>query len=290
MCIVFLSFNDDPSPGGYKLILAANRDEFYKRPTAPADFWEQHPNIIGGLDLLSGKEGGTWLGFTKSGRFGCLTNYRQSLENYASHKDAIGRGFLVSDFLKDDISTSDYLRNIQQNGSKYNGFNLLVGELCSDSESKIEWYCNCEDKQIKTLSSGNYALCNRTLNFPWPKVVHGQKRFEDILQKSMDKQALLDGLLGLLQENQRYFPGEDDSNYCTLLDKELDQDYKDACRSIFVQHNEIGYGTRTHTVILVDEAGHVTYMEKTMDSDQSDVKPSNRTWTENTFEFDLLTT
>ena len=41
------------------MILAANRDEFYQRPTALADYWEEHPKILAGRDL---KAKGTWMG------------------------------------------------------------------------------------------------------------------------------------------------------------------------------------------------------------------------------------
>lgn len=57
----------------YQLIVVANRDEFYERPTAVAGFWEDHPTILAGRDLL---QMGTWLGVTKTGRFAALTNYR----------------------------------------------------------------------------------------------------------------------------------------------------------------------------------------------------------------------
>ena len=49
MCILFLYFCDKPTPNGYRLIMASNRDEFYFRPTARADFWEENPNIIAGI-------------------------------------------------------------------------------------------------------------------------------------------------------------------------------------------------------------------------------------------------
>ena len=51
MCILFLYFCDNPSPDGYRLIIASNRDEYYFRPTASATFWDSNPNIIAGKTL-----------------------------------------------------------------------------------------------------------------------------------------------------------------------------------------------------------------------------------------------
>lgn len=48
MCILFTYSNADPLPGGYKLILASNRDEYYARPASPAAEWEEDPWIVGG--------------------------------------------------------------------------------------------------------------------------------------------------------------------------------------------------------------------------------------------------
>ena len=70
MCLIFISVKDNPS---YKLIVAANRDEFYDRKTAPAHFWEDHPQILGGRDL---EAMGTWMGINKNGRISMITNYR----------------------------------------------------------------------------------------------------------------------------------------------------------------------------------------------------------------------
>lgn len=95
MCLIFLSLHDHPN---YKLIVAANRDEFYNRKTAAADFWKDHPTLLGGRDL---EASGTWMGMTTSGRISMLTNYRdpQNINPLAP-----SRGKLVSDFLIENAS------------------------------------------------------------------------------------------------------------------------------------------------------------------------------------------
>ena len=70
MCLLLIAYKTNPN---YKLIVAANRDEFYERPAAPANFWQEHPFLLAGKDL---KAGGTWMGITEGGKFAAITNYR----------------------------------------------------------------------------------------------------------------------------------------------------------------------------------------------------------------------
>ena len=67
MCLIIFAYRSHPD---YRLVLAANRDEFYDRPTRHAAFWNDAPEILAGRDL---KAGGTWLGITKTGRFAAIT-------------------------------------------------------------------------------------------------------------------------------------------------------------------------------------------------------------------------
>jgi len=96
MCLIFLSLHQHPN---YKLIVAANRDEFYARQTSPAACWENHPQIVGGRDLEAMKPDGTcgtWMAMNKNGRIAMVTNYRD-LKNLKTV--APSRGYLVTDFL-----------------------------------------------------------------------------------------------------------------------------------------------------------------------------------------------
>ena len=63
MCLILFGFKASKD---YPIVLAANRDEFYDRPTAPMSFWREQPSILGGKDL---EQGGTWLGINKKGKF-----------------------------------------------------------------------------------------------------------------------------------------------------------------------------------------------------------------------------
>src|SRR5512138_2059664 len=118
MCLIFFALDYHPE---YKFVVAGNRDEFYKRRTAAAGFWDDYPEILGGRDL---EAMGTWLGITRSGRISMLTNYR---DLRTLKRDAPSRGHLVSDYLVRNVPAIEYLQQISADGHKFNGFNLLVG-------------------------------------------------------------------------------------------------------------------------------------------------------------------
>jgi uncharacterized protein with NRDE domain len=104
----------------YPLILIGNRDEFYARPATPIRFWLDAPQVLAGRDE---KEGGTWLGVTRSGRWAALTNYREP----NAPVGVLSRGHLVANFLQGDSEPLDYLEDIAKRADDYSGFNLLVG-------------------------------------------------------------------------------------------------------------------------------------------------------------------
>lgn len=159
------------------------------------------PFFHAGIDLCPGKEGGTWLGISKFGQLGILTNYRLSPELNSS--ESLGRGSLATDFLKSDKNAQEYIKEIQSNGSKYNGFNLLVGNLSFSSETEIYWYCNKEDKAVHKLSSGFHGLSNRLLDFPWPKLVYGKNKFTEIVKTAQNEEDMVNDLFELLNEKRR---------------------------------------------------------------------------------------
>lgn len=69
MCLIVFALDCHPR---YRLVLAANRDEYFSRPTAPAAYWPDAPQVLAGRDLAAG---GTWLGVTTTGRLAADTPY-----------------------------------------------------------------------------------------------------------------------------------------------------------------------------------------------------------------------
>nr|CAH10533.1 hypothetical protein [Homo sapiens] len=143
MCIIFFKFDPRPvSKNAYRLILAANRDEFYSRPSKLADFWGNNNEILSGLDMEEGKEGGTWLGISTRGKLAALTNYLQPQLDW----QARGRGELVTHFLTTDVDSLSYLKKVSMEGHLYNGFNLIAADL--------RWVCQRGMAALPSTASG----------------------------------------------------------------------------------------------------------------------------------------
>ncbi len=167
MCLILFAYHSHPK---YKLIVAANRDEEYERPTAPVHYWEDHPQILAGRDL---KQMGTWMGVTREGRFSALTNYRSLSEMNAVGKRS--RGELVGDFLKNQCAAGGIPSEVAENRNLYPGFNLLAGD-----KDELYYYSNIENK-VKKLKPGIYGVSNHLLNTEWPKVKKGKEGLEEIV-------------------------------------------------------------------------------------------------------------
>jgi uncharacterized protein with NRDE domain len=237
MCLILFAYQHHPR---YRLILAANRDEFYARPTAPLGFWSDHPQVLAGRDL---EQQGTWLGVTRGGRLAAITNYR---DPHAIKPSAPSRGHLVSDFLKGSMPPADYLKFISASAERYNGFNLLVG-----NPDELFYFSN-HGGGILRLEPGLYGLSNSLLDTPWPKVAQGKQAIAALA--GGDSELSLEKLFGLLQ-NQT--PAPDEALPATGVDLEWER----ALSPTFI--TSPAYGTRSSSVLLIDTAGAVRFSERT---------------------------
>ncbi|PAV29718.1 hypothetical protein CIL05_10125 [Virgibacillus profundi] len=237
MCLINFQFQEHPK---YKLIVAANRDEAYDRPTAPAAFWEDHPNILAGRDL---SQMGTWLGITKHGRFAALTNYRDP-EHMKS--GANSRGEIITNYLANDISTEAFLDSLKLGKDNYVGFNLILG-----SPDSLYYYNNIENEAIK-ITSGTHGLSNHFLNTPWPKVTKGKKRLREYVgsQKNIESNVLFDIL-----------SDAEDAEDAHLPQTGVGLDLERILSPLFIKTTN--YGTRSSTVLIIDHDNNVTFTERT---------------------------
>lgn len=154
MCLI--AWNWQPGTA-QPLLLLANRDEFYARPSQAMHWWNGG-EVLAGRDLAGG---GTWLGVTRSGRVAALTNYR---DPFNFQPDAPSRGALVANFLQGSLSAENYLHSILPTVAGYNGFNLLVfdGTQMMGLESR--------HGRMLALGAGIGAVSNADFLSPWPKL------------------------------------------------------------------------------------------------------------------------
>jgi uncharacterized protein with NRDE domain len=253
MCLIVFAYNAHPS---YPLILAANRDEFYERPSSPADFWEESPQILAGKDL---KEGGTWLGITREGKFAAITNYRDPA---AFKINAQSRGKLVRDFLCGDQSADKYLENISQQSDKYNGYNLILRD-----NDGLYIFSNRAEKQ--KLSAGIYGLSNHLLDTSWPKVRKAKKELKRALKERGT--AWEDALFAILSSRH---VAPDDELPATGVGREWER----LLSPIFIKSPN--YGTRSSTILLIGKNKHVKFIEKVFDG-------NHEPWVTSRFSFKL---
>jgi uncharacterized protein with NRDE domain len=221
------------------LMLAANRDEFFARPTQQAHFWPDAPQLLAGRD---GEQGGTWLGITRSGRIAAVTNYRDGTGRRASGRS---RGWLVRDYLMSEEPPQRYLEDVHADREHYDGFNLLVG-----SQHGLLHYSNRNGK-ITGLGAGVHGLSNHLLNTPWPKVEQAKSRLQSLA--AVPEEALNEALFALLSDDA---PAAEH----TLPATGVSLAWERLLSSAFIRSPE--YGTRSSTVILVAGSGQARFEER----------------------------
>ena len=240
MCLITFKIAQDPQ---YKLILAANRDEAYSRPTAHAQFWEEAPHLLAGKDLLAN---GTWLGITKQGKLAAITNCHQD-NQFSPDPSKLSRGSIMTDYLLTDDSADSYLSKIQEKTANYQPFNVILGSV------DHLYHLNSLDNQIQLLHDGIHSVSNASLNTPWPKV----ERTRADLAKTNDK--TINQLFAMMMDQK---PAADSQlDYLSNIPLEM----KRAVSAPFIKTD--AFGTRSTTLILVDYANHVTFIERTYDGD-----------------------
>ena len=246
MCLVNFHFRDHPV---YKLIVVANRDEFYERPTAAAGFWKDCPNILGGRDLV---HMGTWLGVTRDGRFAALTNYRDPNEARGSYS----RGDIVRDFLSSGDAPVDFIETLSNNKGNFGGYNVIVGD-----GNQLFHYNNVLN-EMNEITPGTHSLSNHTLNTPWPKVAKGKKYLGEYVQ-SHPGEAAIDSLFDIISDQTMV----DDME---LPETGVSLEMERLLSPLFIKIPN--YGTRSSTVLLIDKENHVTFVERTFQNGEFQVE------------------
>ncbi|CAN5469588.1 NRDE family protein [soil metagenome] len=242
MCLILFAWDVHPQ---YKLVLLGNRDEFYRRPTAKADFWNDAPEVFAGRDLQAG---GTWMGLNKNGKFSAVTNYRD-FERFKPSTGFRSRGALVADYLKEEKSAEDYGKILEKEPELYDGYNLLTGDF-----QNLFFFSNIE-KKVKKIEPGIYGLSNHLLNTPWPKVVKGKNILSEVLhQMDFDDLQLIQMLYNVDHALDEELP---DTGVGPELERKLS--------SMFIKMDD--YGTRRTSLLKISRDGKYYFTERTFDPD-----------------------
>jgi uncharacterized protein with NRDE domain len=232
MCLIVFAWRPSHAQ---PLILAANRDEFYARPTLPLAQWEDSPQVYAGRDL---EAGGTWLGVNADGRFAALTNIREP----GKAPGRRSRGELVARFLTGAVSIDEYLREIAARAAEYGGFNVLVGD-----RQQLH-FLNANEPRPRRLEAGVYGVSNAGLDTPWPKLMKAKAALSEHLHNPEPE-----ALLGLLAD-------QDAAPETELPDTGVGLATEKLLSSVFIASPN--YGTRASTVLLVNADGSRRLIER----------------------------
>ncbi|HZW59574.1 MAG TPA: NRDE family protein [Woeseiaceae bacterium] len=237
MCLIVFAWQRHPR---YRLILAGNRDELYRRPTGDMQWWPDAPSLLAGRDLQAG---GTWLAIGRNGRFATVTNYRESMRTETRRRS---RGELVSRFVTGTNSPTAYCADIS--GSDYAGFSLLTSDI------DTLYYASNRDPARRTLDAGIYGLSNAALDTPWPKVVRCRRALAELIARD----AVNPNALFTLLADTRPAPTED------VPEGDLPFPLARAVSAPFIRTRD--YGTRCTTVVLVGVDDNVLVAERRFDA------------------------
>uniref|UniRef100_A0A0K0CW49 Transport and Golgi organization protein 2 homolog n=1 Tax=Angiostrongylus cantonensis TaxID=6313 RepID=A0A0K0CW49_ANGCA len=238
MCITFVFVSDDPC-SKYKLIILNNRDENLDRPTLELD-WRD--GVLSGIDLQDAARG-TWFGMNKSGRIGILLSITQSAE--MRKKNCPSRGTVVP--------CDEFFNELAEKASEYNGFQFLVDVLLSHL-------------QRFDLNGGTYVWSNSPPEKPFRKVTEGKKLFEKFvasLDDGLEVQEIIEKLLKIATDETKHCPDPQIEQQTGLPEEH----YRNLC-SIMVKFppNVLRYGTRSHSILIVDHNDNATFYEKRITS------------------------
>ncbi len=261
MCLILFAWNSHPD---YSLVVAANRDEFYERPTQSMSWWDDYQSILGARDNADviGLRG-TALGLSIEGKFAAVTNIRAPSEK---NPDLRTRGELTAKFLSQKVSVDEFIQSNQKTFMQYNGFNLLTADLGKSDQQELSWISNrllVGDKirQKKMVSPvkinpGIYGLSNSMLDTPWPKVRLGVSHFAQAIAMDQGKFNHPEHYLKFLGNTTNFTDAELPSTGVSL-------DWERALSPIFIKTAH--YGTRSSTLLRVRKDGNFQMLERRFD-------------------------
>ena len=236
MCLIALAIDQSRR---FPLVVAANRDEFFNRPSARLAWWTPDsggPAILGGRDLVAG---GTWLGLTAQGRLAMVTNVRDPSR---VDPEAPSRGQIVPQWLHGAEPTDRFWMRTALSG--YNGFNLIAADF---QRGECFWASNTQ-AHPRRLERGTYGVSNASLDSAWPKTSALKRGLRTALDESDSVDALAGALFTALGDRQI---AADTELPATGVSIELER----ALSAAFIRLPERQYGTRCSTLVISERVG-----------------------------------
>ena len=239
MCVAAIAWEASPH---WKLVVAANRDEYHDRPATPLARWADGPGIIAGRDLSAG---GTWLGLSEAGRLTLVTNFR--VEGYPM-PGRPSRGGLVTDLL----AGADPLRLPL---AQFNPCNVFHADT-----SGARFLTNHPAAATMPLAPGIHGVSNGAIDAPWLKT----RRLSAALTRWVGEQSV------------NAAEADFTPLFAALLDpaptvtERTAEGPEPRFSAIFVA--DPNYGTRCSTVIAIDHTGRGRAIERSF---MPDGRPNN---------------
>ncbi|MCP4489096.1 MAG: NRDE family protein [Gammaproteobacteria bacterium] len=238
MCLILIALQQHKD---YPLVVIANRDEFYARPTRSAHWWDDDPSIFAGQDLTAE---GTWLGVNRRGRFAAVTNFR---EPGAMSPGELSRGGLTRGFLQSDLPAEEYLSQLQADFESYSGFNLLLGD------DNGLWFASNRGQDISRISPGFYGISNGRFDEAWPKLESGKQALRRAVSTNQDSSQLMHILTDEQQADDALLP-----------ETGVAVEFERLLSSRFIRSPN--YGTRASTLLRYTRQGNIEFTEKNFDA------------------------
>lgn len=238
MCLALVALDAHPK---YRCVIAANRDEFHARASAPAHWWDDR--ILAGRDTVAG---GTWFGVTRTGRWALITNFREGIPR---DPRAPSRGQLVTAALRDASSPLRATAGLMPDGGRYHGFNLLVGD------GDVAAFASNRASGALELGAGYHGLSNHLLDTPWPKLTRGKAWLKAWLA---DAEPSAEMAFALLADRE---PAHD----ALLPSTGVSAQWERLLSSPFIVSPN--YGTRCSTLLMIAADGNTRFIERNFDAE-----------------------
>ena len=251
MCLILIAHRpEEPIP----LLVLANRDEFYSRPSAAAEDWQEFPGLVAGRDLVSG---GCWFG-ARGTRWASVTNIREGARSQKKHSKS--RGWLVREYLHGEMAPADFLASIETKAEAFAGFNLLLGDAGE------VYYSSNRQAPARSLEPGIYGLSNHLLDTPWPKVVRSKEELNRLLSK---RTFAKEEAFAILADTSK--AADED-----LPETGVPLEWERALSATFITMPT--YGTRCSTLLMAGADGQTTFVERRYNDGPKDWQESKFTW------------